>query len=48
MMCSSIIDKYIKIPNYLSNISFIESIADYDIVNLREKIFMFFKVAPLS
>jgi hypothetical protein len=32
-----IIDKYIKRPNYLSNISLIESITNYDIVNLREK-----------
>jgi hypothetical protein len=37
IMCSSIIDKYIKRPNYLSNISFIEFVANYDIVNLRKK-----------
>jgi hypothetical protein len=37
IMCSSIIDKYIKKPNYLSNISLIEFVANYDIVNLREK-----------
>jgi hypothetical protein len=37
IICLSIIDKYIKRPNYLSNISFIEYVANYDIVNLREK-----------
>jgi hypothetical protein len=36
-MCPSIIDKYIKRPNYLSNISFIEFVANYDIVNIRGK-----------
>ncbi len=35
--CPSIIDKYIKRPNYLFNISLIEFVANYDIVNLREK-----------
>jgi len=34
IMCFSIIDKYIKKPNYLSNISLIEFFANYDIVNL--------------
>jgi hypothetical protein len=28
IMCPSIIDKYIKIPNYLSNISLIEFVAN--------------------
>jgi len=37
ILCPSIIDNYIKRPNYLSNISFIEFVANYDIVNLREK-----------
>ncbi len=36
-MCLLIIDKYIKSPNYLSNISVIEFVANYDIVNLRKK-----------
>jgi hypothetical protein len=36
-MCLSIIDKYIKRPNYLSNISFIEFVANYDTINLRNK-----------
>ncbi len=37
IMCPSIIDKYIKRPNYLSNISLIEFVANYDIVNLKKK-----------
>jgi hypothetical protein len=37
IMCASIVDKYIKRPNYLPNISFIEFVANYDIPNLREK-----------
>jgi hypothetical protein len=37
IMCSSIIDKYIKRLNYLFNISLIEFVANYDIVNLRKK-----------
>jgi len=37
IMCPSIIDKYIKRPNYLSNISLIEPVTNYDIVNLRKK-----------
>jgi hypothetical protein len=37
IMCSSIIDKYIKRPNYLCNISLIEFVANYDIVNLKGK-----------
>ncbi len=37
IMCPSIIDKYIKRTNYLSNISFIEFVANCDIANLREK-----------
>jgi hypothetical protein len=37
IMCPSIIDKYTKRPNYLSNISLIEFFANYDIVNLRGK-----------
>jgi hypothetical protein len=36
-MCPSIIDKYIQRFNYLSNISLIEFVAYYDIVNLRKK-----------
>jgi hypothetical protein len=36
-MCPSIIEKYIKKHKYLSNISFIEFVANYDIVNFREK-----------
>jgi hypothetical protein len=36
-MCLSIIDKYIKRPNYLSNISFIEFFANRNIVILRKK-----------
>jgi hypothetical protein len=35
IMCPSIIDKYIKRPNYLSNISLIEYVTNYDIVNFR-------------
>jgi hypothetical protein len=37
IMCPSIIDKYIKRPNYLSNISLIEFVANYDVVNLGKK-----------
>jgi hypothetical protein len=37
IMCLSIIDKYIKRPDYLFNISLIEFVANYDIVNLWEK-----------
>jgi hypothetical protein len=37
IMPPSIIDKYIKRPNYLSNISLIEFVANYDIVNLKGK-----------
>jgi hypothetical protein len=37
IMCMSIIDKYIKRPNYLSNIFLIEFVANYNIVNLRKK-----------
>ncbi len=37
IMCQPIIDKYIKNPNYLFNISFIEFVANYDIVNIRKK-----------
>jgi hypothetical protein len=37
IMCLSIIDKYIKRPNYLSNISLIEFVANCDIANLRKK-----------
>jgi hypothetical protein len=38
IMCPSIIDKYIKRPNYyLSNISLIEFVANYDIVYLKGK-----------
>jgi hypothetical protein len=37
IMCPSIIDKYIKRPNYLFNIVLIEFVANYDIVNLRKK-----------
>jgi hypothetical protein len=36
-MCPLIIDKYIKRPNYLSNIFLIEFVANYNIVNFREK-----------
>jgi hypothetical protein len=36
-MCSLIINKCIKRPNYLFNIPFIEFAANYDIVNLRKK-----------
>jgi hypothetical protein len=38
IMCPLIIDKYIKRLNYLSNIFFIEFVANYDIVNPRKKI----------
>ncbi len=37
IMCLSIIVKYIKRPNYLFNISFIEFFANYDIINRRKK-----------
>jgi hypothetical protein len=37
IMCPSIIDKYIKRPNYLFNIVLIEFVANSDIVNLRKK-----------
>ncbi len=37
IMCPSIIDKYIKRPNYLFNMVFIEFFVNYDIVNLRKK-----------
>jgi hypothetical protein len=37
IMCPSIIDKYIKRPNYLFNMVFIEFVVNYDIVNLRKK-----------
>ncbi len=37
IMCPSIVDKYIKRPNYLSNISFIKYATNYDIVNFRFK-----------
>jgi hypothetical protein len=37
IICFSIINKYIKRPNYLSNIYLIEFFSNYDIVNLREK-----------
>jgi hypothetical protein len=36
IMCPSIIEKYIKRPNYLCNISLIEFVANYDIVNLSK------------
>jgi len=36
-MCPSIIDKYIKRPNYLSNVSFIEFVANHDMVNVKKK-----------
>jgi hypothetical protein len=37
IMCLSIIDKYNKRLNYLSSISLIEFVVNYDIVNLRKK-----------
>ncbi len=37
IMCLLVIDKYIKRHKYLFNISFIEFVANYDIVNLRKK-----------
>ncbi len=37
IMCLSTIDKYIKIPTYLSNISLIEFVTNYASVNLRAK-----------
>jgi hypothetical protein len=37
IMCMLFIDKYIKRPNYLSNISFIEFVANYNIVNFSKK-----------
>jgi hypothetical protein len=37
IMCMSIIDKYIKRPNYLSNNFLITFVANYNIVNLRKK-----------
>ncbi len=37
IMCLSIIDKYIKRPNHLSDISLIEFVANYDIVNFNKK-----------
>ncbi len=37
IMYMSIINKYIKRPNYLSNISLIKFVTNYDIVNLRGK-----------
>jgi len=37
IMCSSIIDKYIKRPNSLSNVSFIEFVKNYDMVIVNKK-----------
>jgi len=37
IMCSSIIDKYIKRHNSLSNISFIEFVIDHEMVNVNKK-----------
>jgi hypothetical protein len=37
IMCSSIIDKYIKRPNYLSNVSFIEFVTNHDMANVNKK-----------
>ncbi len=37
IMCLLVIDKYIKRHKYLFNISLIEFVANYDIVNLRKK-----------
>ncbi len=36
-MCLSIIDKYIRRLNYLSNIFVIEFVVNYNSVNLRKK-----------
>ncbi len=37
IMCLLIINKYLKRPNYLFNIAFIEFVTNSDIVNLRKK-----------
>jgi hypothetical protein len=37
IMCLSIIDKYIKKLNYLFNVSFIEFVADHDMINVNKK-----------
>ncbi len=37
IMCSSIIDKYIKRPSYLFNVSFIEFVTNHDMVNVNKK-----------
>ncbi len=37
IMCPSIIDKYIKWPNFLSNVSFIEFITNHDMVNVNKE-----------
>jgi hypothetical protein len=37
IMCPSIIDKYIKRPNSLFNVSLIEFVVDHDVVNVNKK-----------
>jgi hypothetical protein len=37
IMCPSIIDKYIKRPNSLFNVSLIEFVANHDVVNVNKK-----------
>jgi hypothetical protein len=37
IMCLSIINKYINRLNYLSNVSFIEFVADHDMINVNKK-----------
>jgi hypothetical protein len=37
IMCMSIIDKYIKRPNYLSSHFIIEFVANYNTINLRKR-----------
>jgi hypothetical protein len=37
IMCPSIIDKYMKRPNSLSNFSLIEFVVDHDVVNVNKK-----------
>jgi hypothetical protein len=37
IVCPSIIDKYIERSNYLSNVFFIEFVADHDAININKK-----------
>jgi hypothetical protein len=37
IMCLSIIDKYTKMFNYLSNVSLIDFFVDHDMINVKKK-----------